>query len=58
MKNYIMPLFASLSIILASGCVDKDMEARIEYLNREVAALKLDSKTADDILILKNEYRY
>ena len=53
-KNSIILFSASLSFILL-GCADKNSATQIEYLKKELAALKSNSKTADDILILKNE---
>jgi hypothetical protein len=53
-KNLITLIFLGASFILL-GCADKKSAAQIEDLKKELVALKSNSKTADDILILKNE---
>jgi hypothetical protein len=52
MKKLILSLFALL-IFMSVGCADKKSAAQIEDLKKELAALKSNSKNADDILVLK-----
>ena len=53
-KNLISLVFLGSSFILL-GCADKKSAGQIEDLKKELAALKSNSKNADDIIILKNE---